>query len=104
VVLLSTRLDTYKGDGAKQHIIVSQHIFYVSSASHCICIQSFILKHRFDLPPEIEHNAADFATLIMEIQEALTQRRSTVKKIVSYFQLEYSLSYTDISTFRSGQA
>ena len=103
-MLLSTRLDTYKGDGAKQHIIVSRRKFHIISASHCIYIQSFILKHRFDLPPEIEHNAADFATFIMEVQEALTQRRSTVKKIVCYFHIEYPLSYADASSPRSGQA
>ncbi|KAJ7731956.1 hypothetical protein B0H14DRAFT_3899155 [Mycena olivaceomarginata] len=56
-ILLSTKLSAYKG--------------------------SDILKvNRFDLPPNIERNPADYAKLVTVVQDALTQLRSKIKKAV----------------------
>jgi hypothetical protein len=46
-------------------------------------IQEILKKYRFDLPAGIEHNPADFSKVIGAIQEALTQKRSKFKKLVS---------------------
>ncbi|KAJ7330450.1 hypothetical protein DFH08DRAFT_1022709 [Mycena albidolilacea] len=57
-ILLSTKLSAYKG--------------------------SDILKvNRFDLPPNIERNPADYAKLVTVVQGALTQLRSKIKKALA---------------------
>ncbi|KAJ7259068.1 hypothetical protein C8J57DRAFT_1515777 [Mycena rebaudengoi] len=64
-VLLSTKLSAYKGSVAKNILLD-------------------ILKiNRFDLPPNIERNPADYAKLVAVVREALTQIRSKIKKALA---------------------
>ncbi|KAK1215788.1 hypothetical protein PQX77_021584 [Marasmius sp. AFHP31] len=61
-VLLSTSLRTYKGAAPKEHL-------------------TDILKRlRFDLPPGIENNAANWGKVTTQVESALTQVRSSIKK------------------------
>ncbi|KAJ6625277.1 hypothetical protein B0H10DRAFT_1783210, partial [Mycena sp. CBHHK59/15] len=62
-VLLSSKIRTYKGSTPTNVVI------------------DILKKHRYDLPPGIEHNPADFSKVIAAIQEALTQKRSKFKKL-----------------------
>ncbi|KAJ6613792.1 hypothetical protein B0H10DRAFT_2270072, partial [Mycena sp. CBHHK59/15] len=64
-ILLSMQLSAYKGNIPKQ-------ILY-----------AILKKHRFDLPPGIEHNSANWAKVGKAVQEAFTQLHSKVKKAVS---------------------
>ncbi|KAJ6582734.1 hypothetical protein B0H10DRAFT_1890423, partial [Mycena sp. CBHHK59/15] len=62
-VLLSSKIRTYKGTVPTDILLE-------------------ILKiRRFDLPAGIEHNPADFAKVNSAVQEALTQKRSKLKKL-----------------------
>ncbi|KAJ6591420.1 hypothetical protein B0H10DRAFT_1960746 [Mycena sp. CBHHK59/15] len=63
-ILLSTQLSAYKGNIPKQ-------ILY-----------AILKKHRFDLPPGIEHNSANWVKVCKAVQEAFTQLRSKVKKAI----------------------
>ncbi|KAJ7277335.1 hypothetical protein C8J57DRAFT_1504167 [Mycena rebaudengoi] len=63
-ILLSSKLSTYKGTSPTK------------------VLSSILKKHRFDLPPGIEHNKADFDKVTSAIQDALTQKRSRFKKLI----------------------
>ncbi|KAJ6551558.1 hypothetical protein B0H19DRAFT_1264220 [Mycena capillaripes] len=62
-VLLSPKLGMYQGD------VPIQHVMYI------------VKKHCFNLPPGIENNPADMDKIEKAVQEALTQHRSTCKKL-----------------------
>ncbi|KAJ7926659.1 hypothetical protein B0H13DRAFT_2313380 [Mycena leptocephala] len=64
-VPLSTKLSAYKGSVAKDIIL------------------DLLKVNRFDLPPNIERNPADYAKLVAVVQEALTQLRSKIKKALA---------------------
>ncbi|KAJ7870047.1 hypothetical protein B0H14DRAFT_2186876, partial [Mycena olivaceomarginata] len=64
-VLLSSKFNVYKGDGITQ------------------ILTDIIKRHRFDLPPGVEHVPADWAKVLAIVQDALTQTRSKVKKEVN---------------------
>ncbi|KAJ7117556.1 hypothetical protein C8R44DRAFT_552931, partial [Mycena epipterygia] len=63
-ILLSTKLSAYKGSVAKNILL------------------DIIKINRFDLPSNIERNPADYAKLVVVVQDALTQLRSKIKKAV----------------------
>ncbi|KAJ7659978.1 hypothetical protein B0H17DRAFT_1211677 [Mycena rosella] len=63
-ILLSTKLSAYKGSVPKQ-------ILY-----------GILKKHRFDLPPGIEHNPANWRKVTHGVEEALTQLRAKFKKAI----------------------
>ncbi|KAJ6535657.1 hypothetical protein B0H19DRAFT_957544 [Mycena capillaripes] len=65
-ILLSTKLSAYKGSVAKN-----------------ILLARFSFVNRFDLPPNIERNPADYAKLVTVVQDALTQLRSKIKKALA---------------------
>ncbi|KAJ7816167.1 hypothetical protein B0H14DRAFT_2602876 [Mycena olivaceomarginata] len=66
-VLLSSKISVYKGDGATTVLIAFQNV---------------LKQRRFDLniPSGIENVPADWAKLVAAAQNALTQKRSTIKK------------------------
>ncbi|KAF8140705.1 hypothetical protein K438DRAFT_1995771 [Mycena galopus ATCC 62051] len=64
-ILLSTKLSAYKGSVAKNILL------------------DILKVNRFDLPPNIERNPANYAKLIAVVQEALTQLRSKIKKALA---------------------
>ncbi|KAJ7261663.1 hypothetical protein C8J57DRAFT_1514177 [Mycena rebaudengoi] len=68
-ILLSAKLAAYKGSMPKT-------ILY-----------AILKKHRFDLPPGIEHNPAEWGKVIKAVQYVFTQLRSTFKKMIgkSYY-------------------
>ncbi|KAJ7813951.1 hypothetical protein B0H14DRAFT_3477466 [Mycena olivaceomarginata] len=47
-------------------------------------INDIIKRHRFDLPPWVEHVPADWAKVLAIVQDALTQTRSKVKKEIAW--------------------
>jgi hypothetical protein len=49
--------------------------------------QAILKKYRFDIPPGLEHNQADWAKVISAVQDALTQKRSKIKKAVRSLSL-----------------
>ncbi|KAF7368442.1 hypothetical protein MVEN_00167200 [Mycena venus] len=63
-VLLSSKIHTYKGDGATDLLMV------------------LLKKYRFDIPPGLEHYPADWGKIVGASQCALTQRRSKIKKTI----------------------
>jgi len=63
-VLISSKLATYKGEVPKQHVL------------------AILKKFRFDMPPNIEQNPADWAKVISCVQDGLTQRRGAFKKLI----------------------
>ncbi|KAJ7678628.1 hypothetical protein B0H17DRAFT_1206691 [Mycena rosella] len=63
-ILLSSKLSAYKGSVPKQ-------ILY-----------GILKKHRFDLPPGIEHNPANWGKVTHAVEEALTQLRAKFKKAI----------------------
>ncbi|KAJ7877493.1 hypothetical protein B0H13DRAFT_1893172 [Mycena leptocephala] len=65
-VILSSKIRTYKGSTPTNIVL------------------EILKKHRFDLPPGIEHNPADFGKVIAVVQDALTQKRSKYKKLIIY--------------------
>ncbi|KAJ7795670.1 hypothetical protein B0H14DRAFT_2620726 [Mycena olivaceomarginata] len=65
-VLLSSKINVYKGEGIT-HILTD-----------------IIKRHRFDLPPGVEHVPADWAKVLAIVQDALTQTRSKVKKEIGW--------------------
>ncbi|KAJ7364337.1 hypothetical protein DFH08DRAFT_798697 [Mycena albidolilacea] len=65
-VLLSSKINVYKGEGIT-HILTD-----------------IIKRHRFDLPPGVEHVPADWAKVLAIVQDALMQTRSKVKKEIGW--------------------
>ncbi|KAJ7799764.1 hypothetical protein B0H14DRAFT_3491322 [Mycena olivaceomarginata] len=65
-ILLSSKINVYKGNTATN------------------ILMSILKNYRFDfdIPSGIENIPADWAKLVAEAQEALTQRRSTIKKTI----------------------
>jgi hypothetical protein len=86
-VLLSSKINVYKGNTATNILMVRRAMRRLSH--HCfgfsIFFKSILKNYRFDfdIPSGIENIPADWAKLVAEAQEALTQRRSTIKKTVS---------------------
>ena len=46
--------------------------------------QEILKKHRFDLPPGIENNHADWKKVVTAVQESFTARRAAWKKMVHF--------------------
>ncbi|KAF7377202.1 hypothetical protein MSAN_00139900 [Mycena sanguinolenta] len=67
--LLSTKLSAYKGSVTKNILL------------------DILKVNRFDLPPFIERNPADYAKVVAVVQEALTQIRSKIKKAMRALHL-----------------
>ncbi|KAJ7330335.1 hypothetical protein DFH08DRAFT_966895 [Mycena albidolilacea] len=65
-VLLSSKINVYKGDGIK-HILTD-----------------IIKRHRFNLLPRVEHVPADWTKVLAIVQDALTQMCSKVKKEIAW--------------------
>ncbi|ESK88619.1 hypothetical protein Moror_3097, partial [Moniliophthora roreri MCA 2997] len=63
-VLLSTAICTYKGNRPKDYIL------------------AIIKKFHFDLPSGIEHNVANWAKVVKQVEHSLTQHQSSVKKVI----------------------
>ncbi|KAJ7227864.1 hypothetical protein C8J57DRAFT_1584872 [Mycena rebaudengoi] len=63
-ILLSTKLSAYKDNTPKK------------------LLYAILKKHHFDLPDGIEHNAANWAKAQKAVQDALTQLRSKIKKML----------------------
>ncbi|KAJ7221198.1 hypothetical protein C8J57DRAFT_1536701 [Mycena rebaudengoi] len=63
-ILLSTKLCAYKGNTPKN------------------ILHTILKKHRFDLPPGIEHDAAKWGKVKAAVQGAFTQLRSKFKKSI----------------------
>ncbi|KAJ7196354.1 hypothetical protein GGX14DRAFT_574924 [Mycena pura] len=61
-ILLSTHLTAYRGEAAKDILL------------------NILKVNRFDLPPKIESNPADFAKLVSVVEKAFTQKRADIKK------------------------
>ncbi|KIM72307.1 hypothetical protein PILCRDRAFT_16257 [Piloderma croceum F 1598] len=61
-VLLSSSLHAYKGETTTDHVL------------------EILKKHRFDMPPGIENNCADWKKIVTAVQESFTARRATWKK------------------------
>ncbi|KAJ7206207.1 hypothetical protein C8J57DRAFT_1541396 [Mycena rebaudengoi] len=64
-VLLSSKINVYKGDSPTDILL------------------AILKKYRFDIPPGLEHNQADWAKVISAVQDALTQKRSKIVSAVS---------------------
>ncbi|KAJ7796054.1 hypothetical protein B0H14DRAFT_2620315 [Mycena olivaceomarginata] len=65
-VLLSSKITIYKGDGPKNVLL------------------GIIKKYRFDIPDGVEKIPADWAKIVAEVQEALTQKYSKIKKLIGW--------------------
>ncbi|KAJ7893160.1 hypothetical protein B0H14DRAFT_3427641 [Mycena olivaceomarginata] len=65
-VLLSSKITIYKGDGPKNVLL------------------GIIKKYRFDIPDGVEKIPADWAKIVAEVQEALTQKCSKIKKLIGW--------------------
>ncbi|KAH7905229.1 hypothetical protein BJ138DRAFT_1118660 [Hygrophoropsis aurantiaca] len=63
-VLNSSKISSYKGEVATEHIL------------------TLLKKNRFDLPPGIECNAAQWEKVVVYTGESLTQTRSRLKKLL----------------------
>ncbi|KAJ7508195.1 hypothetical protein B0H11DRAFT_2308408 [Mycena galericulata] len=61
-VLLSSKINVYEGD----------------------TITDVLLNRRFDIPPGLENVPADWAKVIAVVQDALTQKRAKVKKMIDW--------------------
>lgn len=91
-VLLSPNLVAYKGDQPVQLVFVRVLSFDLTVSIVIVC-QSIIKKHRFDTPPGFEHNAAERGKIIVVIQDAFTQGRSKLKKLVcTLFYFSFDLA------------
>lgn len=82
-VLLSSKINVYKGDGPTNSLLVRLRFTTSSYTDLHVYIQAIIKKYRFDLPAGIENNPADWAKVVAVGQDALTQKRSRIKKAVS---------------------
>ncbi|KAJ7697138.1 hypothetical protein B0H17DRAFT_1197535 [Mycena rosella] len=63
-VLLSSKVTVYKGESATAILL------------------TFLKKYRFDIPPGLENVPAAWAKITAVAQEALTQKRSNIKKAI----------------------
>ncbi|KAI0080577.1 hypothetical protein K474DRAFT_1704644 [Panus rudis PR-1116 ss-1] len=63
-VLLSPKIKSYKGDAVTNIVL------------------NIIKRYRFDVPLGIEHNAADWGTIVTAVRDGLTQLRSDIKKLI----------------------
>ncbi|KAF7378117.1 hypothetical protein MSAN_00236000 [Mycena sanguinolenta] len=63
-VLLSSKINIYKGDAATEILL------------------GILKKFRFDIPPGLENIPADWAKVTAAVQYALTQRRAAIKKTI----------------------
>ncbi|KAJ7826165.1 hypothetical protein B0H14DRAFT_3874084 [Mycena olivaceomarginata] len=66
VVLLSSQIRVYKGDAATEILL------------------ALLKKYRFDIPPGLENIPAVWAKVVVVSQEALTQTRAKLKKLIRW--------------------
>ncbi|KAJ7715027.1 hypothetical protein B0H14DRAFT_3014547 [Mycena olivaceomarginata] len=66
-VLLSSKITIYKGDVPKNVLLVRNY-----------------QEYRFDIPDGVEKIPADWAKIVAEVQEALTQKCSKIKKLIGW--------------------
>ncbi|KAJ7501283.1 hypothetical protein B0H11DRAFT_1908160 [Mycena galericulata] len=63
-VLLSSKINVYKGDGTTNILL------------------AILKNNRFDIPPGLENVPADWAKVTAVVQDALTQKRAKIKKAI----------------------
>ncbi|KAJ7502055.1 hypothetical protein B0H11DRAFT_2223949 [Mycena galericulata] len=80
-IILSVKLSAYKGNTPK-NILFVRHLRSLVPLLNSV-VKAILKKHRFDLPPGIEHNPADWSKVTKAVQEAFTQSRSKFKKCIS---------------------
>jgi hypothetical protein len=64
-----------------------QYLFVIT---HCFFNQDILKKYRWDMPPDIEKNQADWDKVVTAVQYQLTQTRSKFKKEVRFENLVLS--------------
>ena len=79
--MLSVNISAYKGDIPRNHVLVS---CLNSALAYPLnwCMQDILKRYRFDLPPGIEHDLANWEKISVFVGYTLTQARARVKKAV----------------------
>jgi len=85
-VMLSSNLHSYKGEGPVNHVLVSRP-FTLDACVLNHAPQNILKKHRFDMPPGVENDAAKWKKVVAFVQSSFTERRSAWKKIVRMLYL-----------------
>ncbi|KAJ7471636.1 hypothetical protein B0H11DRAFT_2237192 [Mycena galericulata] len=85
-IILSVKLSAYKGNTPK-NILFVRHLRSLVPLLNSV-VKAILKKHRFDLPPGIEHNPADWSKVTKAVQEAFTQLRSKFKKYLEQCQIQ----------------
>jgi hypothetical protein len=84
-VLASTKVSGYKGPAPLRHVLVRFRLSSFKSLTFDFTFkrQDILKKYRWDMPPDVERNAADWGKIVSKVQYELTQVRSHWKKVVS---------------------
>jgi hypothetical protein len=87
---------------ANTHRVVSRYAPHVcfDSSAYVPYLQRIVKIRRFDLPPNIEQNAAHWKLVSQRIDYWITQKRAAIKKAVS--NLYFSCSYAMLITLSGG--
>lgn len=86
-VLLSSKINVYKGDGTTNILLVRSPIQMPQTIYLLRAFQAILKNNRFDIPPGLENVPADWAKVTAVVQDALTQKRAKIKKAVSHSSL-----------------
>jgi hypothetical protein len=81
-IILSDKISTYKGEGPKTALLVSDLPFFFSCGGILTGSQGVIKRLRFGIPVGLEKIPADWAKVVSFAEYALTQTRSKTKKSV----------------------
>lgn len=79
-VMLSVNISAYKGNIPRNHVLVCNLLIIQNLCS--FFLQDILKRYRFDLPPGIEHDYANWEKITVFVSYSLTQTRARVKKLV----------------------
>jgi len=81
--MLSVNISAYKGNIPRNHVLVRiRRVIYPRSSFLILLLQDILKRYRFDLPPGIEHDYANWEKISTFVGYSLTQARARVKKLV----------------------
>jgi hypothetical protein len=79
-IILSNKISTYKGEGLKTALLVSDLPFFLSCGGILMGSQEVIKRLRFGIPVGLEKIPTDWAKFVSFTEYALTQTHSKTKK------------------------
>jgi hypothetical protein len=78
------RLPSTRATGPRTFSWYVCFLFFSCFCADALGFEAILKQYRFDMPAGLENIPADWEKVVEAVQDALTQRRSKIKKSVSY--------------------